>query len=482
LSHPRKIALNTSQLSLCRVGGLIVQSIAFVIIARCLGKNGLGQYSVVFAYLSFFQIITGLSIDSLVIKELSNSDQHPAILGNAIILKILGGVVAVALSVLVLQFCGYDPEVKKYIYVASLSLLFGFSSIFSSLFQHHMKTLYYSLPEVVVALFSSVAMVISAVMGAPVLLLVIINSFSVVLMTVIYWILCVNKLHMRPIFVLDPVLSKKILLNAWPILFAAFFVAVNTRIDQVMLYRLRGDAEVGAYSAAVKLTEFLSFTPLAFSTVIFPFMCESYNSSLEKFVFVYRRSFKYMAILIVPVAFGTSILAEPIMNLVYGNKFYGSAATLAVLVWSQIFVFLGCINGNILIIMNLQKIMLYLTLTGAIANVLVNLWLIPLYSGLGAAIATVVSYGFVGGVFQMVLRDTRPIMLDYLGATIKPIIASIIMGIVIYNLLTLHFLIVIAIGMITYAAALIMIKGIDSVDLDYARQILNRRRDVIVIE
>jgi O-antigen/teichoic acid export membrane protein len=189
-----------------------------------------------------------------------------------------------------------------------------------------------------------------------------------------------------------------------------------------------------------------------------------------------------MAILIVPVAFGTSILAEPIMNLVYGNKFYGSAATLAVLVWSQIFVFLGCINGNILIIMNLQKIMLYLTLTGAIANVLVNLWLIPLYSGLGAAIATVVSYGFVGGVFQMVLRDTRPIMLDYLGATIKPIIASIIMGIVIYNLLTLHFLIVIAIGMITYAAALIMIKGIDSVDLDYARQILNRRRDVIVIE
>jgi O-antigen/teichoic acid export membrane protein len=182
-----------------------------------------------------------------------------------------------------------------------------------------------------------------------------------------------------------------------------------------------------------------------------------------------------MAIIIIPVAFGTSILAEPIMNLVYGTKFYGSAATLAVLIWSQIFVFMGCINGNILIIMNLQKIMLYLTLAGAVTNVLANLWLIPKYSGLGAAIATVVSYGLVGGLFQVGLRDARPIMLDYLGATIKPMIASIIMGIVIYNYLTLHLVTVISIGIITYAAAMFLIKGVDSVDADYARQILYKR-------
>jgi O-antigen/teichoic acid export membrane protein len=325
-------------------------------------------------------------------------------------------------------------------------------------------------------------MVISTAIGAPVLLLVAINGFSIVLTTVIYWTLCVNKLQIRPIFIFDPVLSKKILKNAWPILFAGFFVAINTRVDQLILYRLVGNAEVGAYSAVVKLTEFLSFIPVAFSTVIFPFMCESYNSSREKFVFVCRRSFKYMAIIIIPVAIGTSILAEPIINLVYGTKFHGSAATLAVLIWSQIFVFMGCVNGNMLIIMNLQKILFSLTLVAAVTNIFLNLWLIPTYSGLGAAIATVLSYGCVGSLIQVALRETRPIMLDYLSATIKPIIASIIMGVVIYNLSTLHLMTVIIIGMITYVASILLIKGVDSVDAGYVRQILCKQRAVRAIE
>jgi O-antigen/teichoic acid export membrane protein len=384
--------------------------------------------------------------------------------------------------VLVLQFLGFDPEVKKYIYVASLSLMFGFSSIFASLFQHHMKTLYYSLPEMFVALLTAVAMAILAAIGAPVLSLVVINGFSIVMTTVIYWTLCVNKLHLRPIFVFDPVLSKKILQSAWPILFAGLFVAINTRVDQLILYRLKGDAEVGAYSAAVKFTELLSFIPVAFTTVIFPFMCDSYNSSKEKFVFVYRRSFKYMAIIIIPVAIGTSILAEPIVNLVYGTKFHGSATILAVLIWSQIFVFMGCVNGNMLIIMNLQKILFSLTLVAAVTNILLNLWLIPTYSGLGAAIATVISYGCVGILIQGTLRQTRPIMLDYLGATIKPIIASVIMGLVIYNLSTIHLMMDIFIGMITYVTSIFLIKGVDSVDSGYVRQILYRQRGVRVIE
>lgn len=482
MSNPRKIAVNTSLLSLCRIGGLVVQSVAFVIIARNLGKEGLGRYSVVFAYLSFFQIFTTLGIDSLIIKELSISDRHPAIIGNAILLKLLGGGVAVLLSILVLQFSGYDPEVQKYIAVASLSLMFGFSSTFAGLFQHHMKAHLYSLPEMVVSMLTSMAMVVAAVKGAPVLALVSLNAFSVIVVAIIYWFLCIHTLHIRPVLAFDPVMSRKLLITAWPILVATFFVAINTRIDQVMLYRMKGDTELGAYSAVVKLTECLSFTPLAFSSVMFPFMCESYNRSREKFVFVYQRAFKYMAIIIVPVAFGTAILAGPLMSLVYGSKFSGSSMTLAVLIWSQIFVFMGCINGNILVIMNLQKVMFFLTLAGALSNVLANIWLIPLYSGLGAAIATVVSYSLVGSLCQGLLRETRPIMIDYLKATVKPVAASVVMGGVVYACASLPLLVVIALGIVTYVGVMLLIKGVDGVDTDYVRQILMRRRKAHAFE
>ncbi len=482
MSNPKTIAFNTLLLSVCRITSVIVQSIAFIIIARSLGKNGLGLYSVVFAYLSFFQIITGLGIDSLVIKELSINDRHASIIGNAIILKLIGGVLAAVLSVMVLQFCGYGAEVKKIIYIVSLSLLFGFSSTFAGLFQHHMKAYYYSLPEMIISMLTSVAMVVAAVMGAPILLLVVFNAFSIILVIAICWILCVIKLKLKPVMKLDPIISKKLLKAAWPILIASFFIAINTRIDQVMLYRLKGDAALGEYSAVVKLTEGLNFIAIAFSTVMFPFMCQSYTRSQEKFVFVFRRAFKYMAMIIIPVAFGTCILAGPIMDLIYGNKFTGSTMILAVLIWSQIFVFMGCINGNILVILGQQKLMSFLTMASAVSNVLLNFWLIPSYSGLGSAIATLVSYSLIGAFLQALVLATRPIMVDYFVATIKPTIASVIMGITIYCLLSLPLAAVILISVTTYVAVMLLIKGVDAVDIDYIRQIMAKRKVSDVIE
>jgi O-antigen/teichoic acid export membrane protein len=476
LSNPRKIAFNTSLFALCRIGSLAVQSVAFVVIARNLGKVGLGQYSVVFAFLSFFQVITGLGIDSLVVRELSFSDRHPAIIGNAIYLKLVAGVVAVFACLLFLQFSGYEPEVKKYIAVASLSLMFGFASTFAGLFQHHMKAQYYSLPEMLVSILTSVIMMVAAINGAPVLVLVLVNAYMVILLAGLYWFLSVRKLNLRPVLALNLPLAKKLLANAWPIFVSSFFVAINGRVDQVMLFRMQGDAALGSYVAAVKMTECLTFIPTAFSAVMFPFMCESFSRSREKFVFVYQRAFKYMAIIVMPVAFGTTMLAQPIMELIYGAKFQDGAIILAVLIWSQIFVFMGCINANVLVIMNLQKVMFFLTLAGAATNVLANLWLIPHYSSLGAAMATVISYSLVGILWQLAIRETRAVIVDYLRALLKPMLASAVMAAAVYGMAAMPLGAVIPVAALIYAGVMLLIKGVDAVDADYVRQIISKKR------
>ena len=478
MSNPRKIAFNTSLFALCKIGSILVQSITFVVIARHLGKSGLGQYSVVFAFLGFFQVISGLGIDSIVIRELSLSDRHPAIIGNAILLKLVAGIVSVFTCLLVLQFSGYDPETNKYIGIASLSLLFGFSTTFAGLFQHHMKAQYYTLPEMITSMLTSVIMMSAAILGAPIIVLILVNAYMVIFLVLAYWFFCVKKLGLKPFLSLDYTLAKKLLVTSWPILVSALFIAINGRIDQVMLYRMKGDVALGSYAAAVKMTECLTFIPTAFSAVMFPFLCESYSRSREKFVFVYQRAFKYMAIIVMPVVFGTTILAEPLMGLIYGNKFQGGAAILGVLIWSQIFVFMGCINANVLVVMNFQKIMFLLTLAGAASNVLANLWLIPLYSSLGAAMATVVSYSLVGIFLQIVIRETRSVIIAYLQATLKPLLASIIMALVVYSMSSFHLAIIIPVGVLVYVGAMLLIKGVDAVDADYMRQIISKKRVV----
>jgi len=183
-----------------------------------------------------------------------------------------------------------------------------------------------------------------------------------------------------------------------------------------------------------------------------------------------------MSITIIPIAFGTTLLSERLISLIYGNDFIQASGAFSILIWSEIFIFLGTVNADVFTSAGLQKYILLGTASGACMNVILNLILIPKYGIAGASIATVVSYGFNPFflIIQCSIKELRQFLKDYIKSTFKPILCSIPMSFFIYLCYSFNIFILILFSAVIYFVALVVIKGLDKEDLGYFKQIIGR--------
>jgi len=441
-----------------------------------LGSEGYGRFSIVFAYLSFFQIITGLGIDTIVIREVAkdNSKQN-LLIGNAIIMKLVFSVFAILISWAILQFMGYSSEIRIFIYVASMSMIFSFSSIYVGLFKAHFEVAYYAIPEVVVNLIFSGLKLLLIFLQASIIHFVLLKTIQIIPLTIIYIYFSKNISEFKTYFKIDFNIWKELLRHSWPIFFSSVFGSIFHRIDQIMLFNMMDDKSLGLYSSVVKLTENLNIIPTVFMVSVFPLLSSTFVESKDQFVKVYNLSFKYMSIIIIPIAFGTTLLSERLINLIYGSDFIQASGALSILIWSEIFVFLGGVNSGVFTSAGLQKYIFFFTAIGASTNVILNLILIPKRGIAGASIATVVSYGFAPAlIIQYSIKELRQFVKAYIKSTFKPVLCSIPMSVFIYFCGLFNIFILILFSITIYFVALVVFKGLDKEDLGYFKQIIGR--------
>jgi O-antigen/teichoic acid export membrane protein len=92
------------------------------------------------------------------------------------------------------------------------------------------------------------------------------------------------------------------------------------------------------------------------------------------------------------IAIFTTILAYPIIRILFGTPYLGAVTALQIYVWAGISVSLGLVVGQYILASNLTRISFYTTVSGAVLNIILNIILIPKMGINGAALATVVSY------------------------------------------------------------------------------------------
>lgn len=226
---------------------------------------------------------------------------------------------------------------------------------------------------------------------------------------------------------------------------------------------MKGPDKVGLYSVAVRLAESFNIIPIALMVSVLPLMSQYYKLSKNDFERIYQLSFKYLLIFIIPVASYISIYSDNIVSLFYGKGFLLSGSALRILIWAEVFVFLGVVNNSILIAANKQKIDSIFTGTSAFVNIVLNLVLIPKYGIVGAAIASLVSYsiGPIMGYFIPLTQLYSRCMFYY---SMRPILVSLLVFSFIYYS-RLSFLTSLIIAPLIYLLVMYFIKGIDGDDI-----------------
>jgi O-antigen/teichoic acid export membrane protein len=206
--------------------------------------------------------------------------------------------------------------------------------------------------------------------------------------------------------------SKKraigLLQQSWPVIFSGMAIMIYMRLDMVMLKMMKGDFEVGLYSAATRISEVWYFIPAAVVSSVSPAIIRAKDNP-ELFNSRLRRLFSLMTLTACGIGSIVALCAHAIVRLLYSKSYSGAAPVLAIHVWASISVFLGVAQSPWDITKNLLTLSLYRTVAGAAINVALNMVLIPRLGAIGAAVSTVVAYAISAVFANAFSAKTRPI-------------------------------------------------------------------------
>jgi O-antigen/teichoic acid export membrane protein len=281
-------------------------------------------------------------------------------------------------------------------------------------------------------------------------------------------IICLWK-FVPPSVKFEPSFWTIIIIPAIPLSLVALSSTIYFRIDTVLLSLFQGEAAVGWYNASYKLIELLLFVPSVYTVAIFPVLSNYYSSSKENLELIYTKSYKYLFIVGIPIATTITVLAPEIILLLYQSGYTESILTLQILIWSIPLMFLSYTNAWIFISINKQNLLLKLTFVMMVANIILNLILIPQYSYLGAALATVITT-LLGFPLEFYFLSKFICKIEIGKIMIKPVVASVISGLIIFKLNTGLFLST-TIAIISYLVILILIKTFTREDFEIFQKI-----------
>ena len=447
-----------------------------MITARYLGTEGFGVLSFALAFAGIFGALSDLGLSSLTTREVSRNHSIAAqYVGNLIPMKILLAILTFIFIAILINISEYPQQTTKTVYLITVSIIFtSFTNMFTSIFQAFEKMEYVSLSRVL----GSVLMIIGA-------LIAINQRFSVIGFASIY--LFVNSIVLLFCFVSCSwkfVLPKiEVDWNFWmnslkesaPFWLASVFAIIYYRIDMVMLSMMKNNVAVGLYAAPYRLIDALSVIPSAFMGVMFPIFSKYYTSSKNSLTLAFQKAIKILLIIAIPIGIGTTILADKIIIFVYNNDYIPSILVLKILIWASMLSFISWTPATLLNSTNRARILMLVTLVGAIVNICLNFLLIPQMSYVGAAVATVASELIVGVLILLSIKKfCNTLFNNLLKTIIKLLIAGLIMGVflIIFKQYSIFHLIPIA--AIIYAVCLFFVNVFEEEDITLLKHIFKK--------
>jgi O-antigen/teichoic acid export membrane protein len=188
----------------------------------------------------------------------------------------------------------------------------------------------------------------------------------------------------------DRALFRRMQTFGMPLVPSALALWMINFVDREFVSWYKGNAEVGVYSAAVKIASVITFVMIAFRTAwpAFAYSIEDDREARRTYAFVLT----YLLAFASWVALALGALAPWWTRLLTGPKYHRAENGIALLA------FAGAIYAGYTVLAigsgraRRTQLNWVVTGVGAAANVALNFWLIPKYGMVGASISTLAAY------------------------------------------------------------------------------------------
>jgi len=359
---------------------------------RVLGVEDFGRFNFALALGSVFALATDIGLSETTKRAVA---RDPAVagkyLGNVIVWKMLLSVFVFILIVVTANLLRSDQTTRMLAYLLGLAALVRTYKLFAQgLMQAFERYNLYALAQITHNVFLFTCGMLALHYGVGVVV------FAVVFLTVKivdlafgFYLLGSRLVALRPGF--DFGFLREIQRNALPIGIYAVTVELYWYVDTILLGMLSSDLQVGWYSAGYKLFEALLILPLIICQAVSPQLSRLFVTDRAEHRTLMRRIFKFAFIISVAVIGCGLVVADQLVQLLYGGDYQPAGAGLRILLIGFLFTFLHFVLYAVLISIDQQSTLARMSLIGLVFNIIANLLLIPRYGLIGAAGATVAS-------------------------------------------------------------------------------------------
>jgi O-antigen/teichoic acid export membrane protein len=410
-----------------RVVNLALGVLVTALVARKLGSDGYGQWSTNLALLALVGFFASFGMETIAVREAAREPENEhEWLGAVMLLRfyMLGPVVLLSAIAVVLLHHSHEMLIAGLILV--ITMPFNGAGALQIVFQLRVNN---RVPMLVLTLRSvlwAVAVILIYWRGGSMITLAIALTATNAVGSIAQAILGLRAAPRRP----RPSRRRLALLlrHGLPIGISGVLVIFYGRIDQVIVFGLRGSRAAGLYGSVYGVLETAHFVPISILTTLAPIMAAAWPQNRSRLLRTARLSAEMMAIGSFGALAFAIVAATPLVRLFFGSQFVTAAPALPVLGAAFTFICFGYLNDNLLVTLGLQRRRLVVSLVALVFNVAGNLILVPIDGFMGAAWMTLATEVVVCGASVWLILRGLEVPVPGLGRVGRTLLAAALLG------------------------------------------------------
>ncbi|MGD2048234.1 MAG: flippase [Chloroflexota bacterium] len=469
MNTPQRLLSNTA---LAYTSTVIIKAgnvLLFILLGRLYGPEDAGIFNLGITFLTVTLALSAWGLHELLVREVApRRNQSARYFVNFISLRLLLTLIAYAILLIALRFLlPYSESTTAVIIIISLAVFpeaaFAIThALFTAHEQLHVSTVasifnsgfklvagYWLInqgqPLEIVAWVIPIGSTLGLLVFIPALLLLYRKEKQVASAGLSYDF-TLSQLRLTPGFIL-----------------IGLFSTIDFQLDTFLISLLLSEEDIGWYGAAQTIVLGFWMVAPAVRTAIYPIMARYYQQDSSKLSVLYQKSTQYLLLFVLPVAMGVTILAQPIILLIYGPAFLPSVPVLQIMIWSIVFAYLSVPSARLMILNNRQHQAGIITGLTMLTNLLLNFLLITRIGVIGAALArttsTFFTYLMLYGYSQRFLQKVSMVSLIR-----GPFISLVLMSVVVWFLRDFPLYIPIVSGGFVYCASALIFGAIPRED------------------
>jgi PST family polysaccharide transporter len=366
-SHGKTILWNFGSLGASAVISRLAGLATNAVLARRVSTSGYGIIGIAQSATMYFGLLSDLGLGTVAIREgVQNPGKLQGVISSMMGLRLLLASAACLLGLLVAPHLPFSESSRSLFRFFLLTLPIQALSV-DWVFRAVQRMYWNTILEVSGAVLALILTITFVRAPHDILRVAIIAGFAAAV-TALLGIFVLSRLgyHARPAFSL--VQARYLLGQSLPLCASSLAILLYTQANSLILGAIRGEADVGLYGAATRLSQVFYQPIWLYYAAMAPALMQSWAHSPGRARSLLATSVRLTAI----TSIGFGLLAASagpwLLSKIFGKPFAGSGQAFEIMIWTGVIIAIGHNWGQLAIAAKKNRLLIQATFLGAFVN------------------------------------------------------------------------------------------------------------------